>query len=323
MIKEQKSILSKGETMKPKTHSKKFHFEYQSQTYGGKVTLDKVVPKIKVGRLKNLSYDFIAAVCEMLEIKERHWKMKDFRVSKHIPERVLHNLYDGMMVYIGNRFNKFPNSFNYLSAERITLRNLANMPEVMVNHRYFLGIVDEMGNIKIIDRNKDEVNLEVQDPYDRFFALQNVKTIDNIKKAKHPVQELKIKGRKTVQITSKNGHPHLTFKKKMNSIIKDEDDSINQWIYKMYRYVRIPEYHAGRKSDNIIFEVDDYLKNLFKVMNYLFEEQLDWPFYQKERGPFRIPTFWLSASQPLGKGKVLLSTEPVLMYSPAAEKYYR
>lgn len=305
-----------------KKHKVKVDFMINNKKVYTELTLDKVFERIKLKSNYKLCYDFIGSISTALDIEFNKSKMEQFGVTKYVPMRVLHSLYDPILIYIAKKYDKLPTPFSYCATERILLKCLCNIPEIIINHRFFKGITNNEGEFQLFDKNKNEIKIEVQDPYDRFYSLYNLKTQDNIKK-KHYLDNISLKGRNKMKISDNNGKLLFqTYIKKLNKIIRNPKDPVYSFLYRAHRYLRIPETHAGRRSDNLLFEIDEIVYNIIISVNYLFNNQLNHPFNKVERKPFTIPLYRLSNKEKLPNNKVLLGIESLEIPSQISKELF-
>lgn len=289
-----------------------------------RLSFRSVVPDVVVAEPPDLSYDFSAAIAQVLGRPEAEWSTEGLAVSRSVPVRVLHEFYDGVLLYESMRLGILPNAFGALAAQRIVVKCLAGMSELMVKYRFYLGLADDNGEFKILTGKGNDLQLiGIQDPYDRLFWLSASSTQRKVREKYGPTTVV-VKGRRELQVYNARGalRSVLGFRKCLEELIPQRNAPVRRFLDSVYTNVRIPEFHGCRLGDNVLFQLDRLVPGLIKSMNHLFANDLGMPWNRHPRKPFRLMLFRLAGTQPVSGAKVLVMKEDITFRLESAEKYY-
>jgi hypothetical protein len=302
----------------------KFGPDMKGEYFHSEVTFRSVVPTLEIKDPKNLSYDFSATLAEILGVPEKNWRIPGLGISKYVPARILYEFYDASLMYLAMQKNSLDDAFGALAAERIILKSVSGMPEIMVKYRYYLGIADNKGEYKIVSGKGDDLQLiGIQDPYDRLFWLDTPATKKKIIDM-YGKTSIIVEGNKKIEVYNNkcNSKRQLGFNKCLSTIIPEKTNPVREFLQSIYTNVRIPEYHVCRLGDNALFELDKLMSNLVKAMNYLFTNNLNLPYKRRKRKPFAIRLFRMASAQPYKKNKMKVENIDILLPAESAKKYY-
>jgi hypothetical protein len=294
---------------------KTLHFELKFRRIASPLALPKP---------SKLSYDFSAAIAEVLGLQERSWRIEGLGICRYVPMRVLHEFYDAALLYGAIQRGILPDALGALAAERILVKSLSGLPELMVKYRFYLGIANDDGEYKIVSGKGDNLELiGIQDPYDRLFWLPAYSTGMKIIQ-KYGKTSIVVEGREHLQVYDDHGRvlPVLGFRYCLSQLIPNKQDQARAFLEAVYTKVRIPEFHSCRLSDNVLFQIDELMAGLIKVMNYLFDEKLAKAWRKRERSPFKIRLFRMAGAHPLPGEKMLVHHEDVLLPLESSGKYW-
>ncbi len=289
-----------------------------------KLSFRSVVPEVAVPNPPDLSYDFSAAIAEVLGRPEEEWRIQGFGISRSVPMRILHEFYDGVLLYRATQLGILQETLGGLAAHRILVKCLAGLPELIVKYRFYLGIADDDGKYKILTGQGDDLQLlGIQDPYDRLFWLPAGSTRRKIRDEYGPVS-VTVKGRREIVVYDDRGalRQVLGFWQCLEELIPERDDPVRRFLGSVYTNVRIPEVHGCRLGDNVLFQLDRLVPGLMTSMNFLFANDLDMPWKRRERGPFTLMLFRLAGARPISESKMRVERQDVLLPLESAAKYY-
>lgn len=132
-----------------------------------------------------------------------------------------------------------------------------------------------------------------------------------------------VKGRSEIQVYERGRIlPVLRFRWCLDRLIPDTRDKVRQFLSETYTHVRIPEYHACRLGDNVLFQLDRLVPGLITAMNFLFSENLAMPWSRVPRQPFAPRLFRLAGTVPLPGGKMQVQLEDAILPSKFSERFY-
>ncbi len=287
------------------------------------LNLRKVVPKLTLPAPGDLALDFPYVIGQVLELDESDWQSLGLAASRSIPNYVLHQVYDAALFYAALRTGLLLPGFGRLAGERILLRLVAPLPEVLVKYRFYLGFAKGDGEIELVSEDSREVRPTIADPYMRLFSLQDHDVLRQVRRKFGPTVKLRRPGEEYVVADKGRGAVTLGFRSCLSRLFRRTDSTVRAFLLKVYKDVRIHEVHTGRIGDNAVFEVDDLVSGLVTVMNHIFTHDLALPFRPKERGPFRPPLFQVAGSRPLTREKSASYTQLATFAVAGTDRWYR
>ena len=282
-----------------------------------------VVPDLSIPEPTDVSYDFSAALAEFLGLSQDAWRIEGLGISRSVPQRVLHEFYDGALLYGAMLAGKLPDAFGALCAERLLVKCLSGFPEVLVKYRYYRGLANDDGEYRILSDRKDDLALiGIQDPYDRLYWLPAPSTARKIRERYGKVS-IVVRGGRDLPVYKKGAPlPVLGFQWCLRQLFGERDDPVRDFLRSVYENVRVPEYHGCRLGDNAVFQVHRLVPGLVRAMNYLFTEDLEMPWKRQPRKPFALRLFRMAGAEPIPGSKMLVHLQDCLLPVESASRHY-
>lgn len=283
----------------------------------------KKLPPLPIQRHDHCFDDFRACIGDGLGLGAREWKKYGAPMSKYVPIELLQELYDPSLMYFANKADLLPDAFRGNVGERLLLRCLAALPELIVSWRFLVGFWDENESFTVTAGAGKPVTIGRQDVHPRLFALSERDVLKTLvrKAGKGPIVA---DGRFDLTVADDRGIPNgsLSIGPMLTRILGKHFGPVGKFLHEAYKLIRLPEYHTGRMSDTIIFELDDFYVGIVESTNYLFSADYKLPFARMERGPYRLRFLRVAGSLPRPDGKFVHHSQTIAAEPTIAAKYY-
>ncbi|HKZ58242.1 MAG TPA: hypothetical protein VJ547_00125 [Candidatus Thermoplasmatota archaeon] len=267
--------------------------------------------------------DFRATIGDGLKLKATQWRMYGAPLSKFVPMEYLQDLYDPSLLYFANKAELIPDAFRGNVGERLLLRCLAGLPELLVSWRFLVGFWDENESFTVTAGRGKPATIGRQDVHPRLFALTERHVLKTLvrKAGKGPIVA---HGRFDLVVADENGNSNgvLSIRPMLKRILGKRIGPVGRFLEEAYNLIRLPEYHTGRMSDTIIFELDDFYAGLVESTNYLFSADHRLPFVRKERGPYSLRFLRVAGSILRPDGRMVHHSQTIGAEPTIAANYY-